>query len=106
MTADSKIGPPSVTSTGTLPWGEIARNQSGLAARSTGRATNGIRFSVSSAAARWANGQIGSLTSVSIQAQPSGPQLAASAAMGGGWSRQACSSAWRKVSTGWAPGTP
>lgn len=52
MTADSKTGSSPTISTGVLPNGEIARNQSGLSARSTQRRPNGTFFSSSTIAAR------------------------------------------------------
>ncbi|ESW64206.1 hypothetical protein X773_04930 [Mesorhizobium sp. LSJC285A00] len=57
MTADSKITVSSpfawTISSGTLPSGEIALNQSGLLARSMVTRSNGTPFSVSEIAARW-----------------------------------------------------
>ena len=52
ITADSKIGVSPTSSTGVLPSGDTARNQSGLFAKSTSRRVNGTRFSASTMAAR------------------------------------------------------
>jgi hypothetical protein len=52
ITADSKIGVSFTSSTGVLASGDTARNQSGLADKSTSRRVNGTPFSVSTIAAR------------------------------------------------------
>ena len=54
-------------SSGTLAVGDSARNQSGLAERSTLIRSNGTPFSRRTIAARWTNGQSGWLTSVRLR---------------------------------------
>src|SRR5688572_24737598 len=77
ITADSKIATSSTLSSGTLPSGEIARNQSGLLARSTLMRSNATPFSVSAIAARCTNGQSSWLMRVSFV-------MCASSGLGGG----------------------
>jgi hypothetical protein len=60
-------------STGTLPVGDSARNQSGLADRSTLIRSNGTPFSRRVIAARWTNGQSGWLMRVRLVSVMGGP---------------------------------